>query len=203
MGIKCFFLVDTGRARISLRRYHSSSDAEQKCVASGLSYHNANNYIEDRPVIYAEEQHGKQDCYHGSQEHDGNDPRWPTHCACGYAFTGDDPKQVFQDTILRRTDTGEEMTWNEAPPGAMRDCCWIRGEWSGPDGMSITVKCPDATDWLIDGPSYHDGKQNHPHPWTRTGTPPDISVTPSILTPTYHGFLGSNGASPGYFTGPL
>lgn len=200
--IQCFFLEETGRAQIYLRRYHGSMPGPL-CPSSGIGYHNAKFYLEDRPVKYSDWPHEIPNCYQGIQEQPLDDPRWPTHCACGYAFTGEDLKQVFQESILRRTDTGEETTWRAAPPGAMRDACWYRTDWAGADGRSLVVKCPDNTDWLIDGPSYHDGKRTHEHPWTRTGTPPIISVTPSIATPGYHGFLGSNGAPPGYFTGPL
>jgi hypothetical protein len=39
-------------------------------------------------------------------------------------------------------------------------------------------------EWAIDMPSIDGGK------WSRTGTVPKISVTPSILIPDkYHGFL--------------
>jgi hypothetical protein len=81
-------------------------------------------------------------------------------------------------------------TVQPAPVGAMWDCDWFAGchESSGlkydrhPDGMVLCVRCPDG-DWLIDGPSQGGGR------WERTGEAPNITVTPSILQPRYHGWL--------------
>ena len=52
-----------------------------------------------------------------------------------------------------------------------------------PEYTSLIVMTPGG-EWAIDMPSIDGGK------WSRTGTVPKISVTPSILIPDkYHGFL--------------
>jgi hypothetical protein len=58
-------------------------------------------------------------------------------------------------------------------------------QWSGPDGHSLCVMTPGG-EWLIDGPARDDENRRA---WTRIGTPPNITVKPSILMRTYHGFL--------------
>lgn len=61
----------------------------------------------------------------------------------------------------------------------------------------IVVLCPNGKEWVIDANSSNgDG-------WTVQGEAPLLVVTPSIQVPGYHGFLGSNGAPPGVFTGNL
>jgi hypothetical protein len=117
---------------------------------------------------------------------------WPTTCSvCGEVlnFDGD-----FDDGwrsrqggyIWRRPDTGEEHRHqHEFGAGAMFDVSgWSAHE--GPDGRALGVVTPPGGNgdlWLIDGPASSGGF------WTRTGEPPHLTVTPSILTPNYHGFL--------------
>lgn len=61
----------------------------------------------------------------------------------------------------------------------------------------ISVLCPNGAEWCVDARSSNgDG-------WQVSGDPPLLVVTPSIQVPGYHGFLGSNGAPPGHFTGNL
>lgn len=91
--------------------------------------------------------------------------------------------------VVRRVDTGElfHKGWGERPgyrplpAGAM---------WTDPD-LGLTVRTPGG-DWHVDRPSSSGGR------WTRSGDPPRITATPSILfsldRPTvgqrsYHGFL--------------
>ena len=71
---------------------------------------------------------------------------------------------------------------------------WMGQNYIGPDGHALVVRTPSG-DWAVDGPSSGGGK------WTRTGTVPNITVTPSIvmgphkdaegkiLKPGYHGWL--------------
>lgn len=102
------------------------------------------------------------------------DPRWPTHCACGYVFQEEDTWQIFQNQIYAE-DNGKEHILREAPPGAMWDATWL--PYKGPDGKSLAVQTPAGT-WQVDGPSYNRGKKGPG--WTRTGTAPNITVKPSI-----------------------
>jgi hypothetical protein len=119
---------------------------------------------------------------------------WPTHCPqCGIEF---DTSKSWTDGgatlsrmgghVYRRPDTGEEHTrQHEFGAGAMFDAT----EWSthhGPDGKAWGVVLPPGGVgdlWLIDGVASGGGR------WTRSGEPPKLTVSPSILTPKYHGFL--------------
>lgn len=81
-----------------------------------------------------------------------------------------------------------------APPGAMWDASWLTGlsvcgarPFGGPDGRTFIVRTPGG-DWVIDGPSFRDGEPVGLG-WTRTGEPPRITVTPSIVLPGYHAWL--------------
>lgn len=85
------------------------------------------------------------------------------------------------------TESGEAI--DPAPVGAMWDCDWMHGCHENDtcydrnnDGMVLCVRTPGG-DWVIDAPSRNGGF------WSRTGTAPDITVTPSIVQPGYHGWL--------------
>jgi hypothetical protein len=131
-------------------------------------------------------------------DHPHDDPRWPGKCdRCDYIFTAEDEWQKNFDLVYR-TDDGREFTLvspdqmtndkaSMAPSGAMWEAPWMG---TGPDGKSFVVRTPGG-DWHIDG-DYTHGR------WTRTGVPPNLTVTPSILCGTrsdgswvYHGFLTS------------
>jgi hypothetical protein len=61
----------------------------------------------------------------------------------------------------------------------------------------LCVLCPNGQEWCIDAKSSNgDG-------WTVTGEAPLVSASPSIVVPGYHGFLGSNGQPPGWFSDPI
>jgi len=177
MGAKnetvCFMLEPTGRRRVSLRRYRSSS----KCSQHPHGYHQAKVPIGEEP---------EDGTCIDPPPHD--DPRWPTACCCGEPFRDDDQWQRFPESIFRRVDTGEEMALREAPPGAMWDATWYPSK--GPDGRALMLRVIGEWDWFIDGPA-----SNGPG-WTRSGEPPRITARPSIGVPSregkgwrYHGFL--------------
>lgn len=106
--------------------------------------------------------------------------------------------------IMRRVDTGEEMTWREAPAGAM----WFQTGVTdrrvcGPDGRSLVVKLPDGCLWYVDSVANNctkPGDRTH-RCWVRHGEAPKVTVdkngltcdagSGSILTKNYHGFLRS------------
>lgn len=116
-----------------------------------------------------------------------DDSRWPVVCArCQQPFTEKDHRDVARHMLYRRSGTEELLTLHEAKPGDMWNAWWLQQRFRGPDGLALIVKLPGNGDWVIDGPS-----QQHPAPnaWTRTGTPPLITVSPSILTDHYHGWL--------------
>jgi hypothetical protein len=182
MAWQCFMLEPTDRVRRELRRYDARYPHEH-CEASGMGYHNAGVRIEDGPVVWRE--HGRS-IVTEPIEWQRDDPRWPTHCACGYEFTDDDHWQLAYHMLYRLPD-GTETILREAPPGAMWDATWLADVRDyrdrSPDGLILTLMLPDGYEWLIDGPSA-----NGPG-WTRTGTPPLITARPSILSPRYHGWL--------------
>jgi hypothetical protein len=96
---------------------------------------------------------------------------------------------VNMNRISVRPETGETlvMLYGHIAPGAMWHLDWLKGNpyYTGPDGLALAVALPnDAGQWWIDGPSSQGGN------WQRTGTPPKITVTPSVHVPgKYHGWL--------------
>jgi len=181
--IRCFMLEPIGRAKRGLRRFSLRDDAP--CSIHG--YHTAVVMIEDGPCTRDDNGYLPLG---DSWPHD--DPRWPTHCACGYAFTADDRWQLYVEELYRRADTGEEYTLQllgndgAAPAGAMWYAPWFGELWQGPDGKTLMVRLPSGHDWCVDGPSASDGY------WTRTGTVPNITAMPSIWDKRpngYHGWL--------------
>lgn len=135
------------------------------------------------------------------------DPRWPMHCVrCGEPFPEGAIRQVTQDLIYVRSDTGEETTTTEAPDGALwyADDCPER--WTGPDGRTLVAKTPGGHEWIIDSVASNcDLPDDETHRcWMRHGSPPDITVDKepeppfdhtcspgagSIQVGSYHGFL--------------
>jgi hypothetical protein len=203
MSVKCFFLEETNDAQCALRRYHSS---EVKCDPgvtrphNGTGYHNAMTPYAVKPIII-DPIFGSWTVEQEKVPHD--DPRWPTHCACGYQFTDDDAWQFFSDRLYRRTDTGEVLSLRDAPPGAMWYASWMEDTPAlcGPDGHALMVRLPDGHDWHVDAESSNctrKGDLSHKC-WVRHGTVPNITVDKngetcragagSILTPNWHGFL--------------
>ena len=171
--VKCFWLEDVRASRYRLRRYAGDSVCPGK-----TGYHNAMSaVVAETPEDPAREYSGTR-----PPEIKQGDSRWPTACSCGYVFTASDARQIFSDSVYRRADTGEALTREEAPPGAMWDANW-RSE-KGPDGICLMVKLPDGAEWMVDGPS-----KNSKTPWQRSGKPPVVTARPSILTECYHGFL--------------
>lgn len=177
---KCFMLEDLGSTRYYLRRYVGSDKA--KCP-SRLGYHNAmSGAIADVPDDPA-----SGCCGTRPPEVDRADPRWPARCECGYAFTEADTWQVFPSGLYRRQDTGEIVTWDTAAPGAVRDARWWKeGAWM--------VKLPDGGDFMTMQGAANCACKTRPfdpahHCWTVTGTPPNLTASPSIDTGTWHGWL--------------
>lgn len=132
------------RSRQWLRRYSAGYGGGDYTCASG--WHEARSRIEDAPTIVSEEGYSRAP---EAAAFDGDD-RWPAYCAngCGYEFRPEDNWQVFTKRVYVRPDTGEEMTIEDAPPGAMWDAWWY--PWKGPDGLSLNVVCPNGQSWSVD-----------------------------------------------------
>ncbi len=76
------------------------------------------------------------------------DPRWPTHCPCGYEFQPKDEWQVFRESLYRREDTGEEWPMRELPPGAMYDASLVaRRPEEGRPRRRRALHLPAAQRW--------------------------------------------------------
>lgn len=186
--IQCFMVVDSGVARITLRRYSPSDNPNRACSVHPYGYHNATVEIGEAPAVK------RDDCYLDSIETPHDDPRWPTHCACGYEFIPEDTWQTSQDEFMVRED-GQEGRWvrRELPAGAMFYPCWLQPTAEEPNrplgfaeptnGKVLSVICPENQDgtgtaeWIIDSYcSNCDRKGERHHCWCRHGVPPNITV---------------------------
>lgn len=185
--IECFFLKPEPLARETLRRYRGRKEGEERCPGP-FGYHDACAVIGES-VEYTETDFNGR----GTLAFARNDPRWPSHCACGYEFDSEsDSWQHNLDRLYTGHPSGALYTlsyspaYGGAPPGAMWDADWLgRNEYMrsrSPDGIILVVRTPDG-DWEVDG------KASNGPGWTRTGVPPKVTATPSILFPKYHGWL--------------
>jgi len=188
--IRCFWLEPTDQVELSLRRYRGGD--RDKCASSGFGYHNISADVER--TSFAQLAARGWPMSEGRPVHTGDsvphdDPRWPRSCSCGYRFTEDDQWQCNPDTLFRRSDNDELVTLSAAPAGAMWNAEWMGRGYEGPDGICLCVRTPGG-EWPVDGPSYQDRKIQNERGWTRTGTIPDVTASPSIHIPgKYHGFL--------------
>lgn len=176
-SVRCIFLEATEFAEESLRRW-----SEDRTCPGRYGYHNASTVIGT--------------CAYPVSDLDGEskldfpkeDPRWPVKCdMCNYMFIPSDPHQHNKVRLYSRDDHAAlKTTLSNAPVGSMWYANWY--PWKGPDGQCLVVKTP-AGDWIVDAPAWEEGKQGTT-PWTRTGTPPNVSASPSIHFPgEYHGWL--------------
>lgn len=205
MGVKCFWLEPTSRHRLLLRRYATGA-----CPATNSRYHDGRAFVgvaKEAPSSAAIRHRPSLTLALPSEFPAPlrpylDDPRWPTHCLCGFKFSDFDYWQLFVEATYRRTDTDEEMTLRDAPPGAMWDAVWFHDFRTGPDGRSLIVKCPDGHEWFIDHRASNCGMpaDRVHYCWVRHGEPPNITVNKdgltcgagggSVQTPRgYHGFL--------------
>lgn len=190
--IRCFLVVDSGVSKIFLRRYRTK-DAGGGCTNHAYGYHNATVEIEERPT----ETSG--DGYLLTVEIPRDDPRWPTHCVCGYEFSAEDESQSYQDELMVPAPGNEGVEpnrWvrNDLPAGAMYFPTWLqpkegdaprtgRGYVEPTDGSVLTVICPQNRDgtgraeWIVDGYCSNCNRKGEPHHcWCRHGTAPWITV---------------------------
>lgn len=207
MGVKCFLVTYTDRARLSLRRYWGDKECDGWI-------HNAHTPIgEGRYTLDPDGRHHRL-----IEQLDPNETRWPTKCdKCGAPVPDSAEKQLFSDCIYVDA-AGTEYSLRKPIPGMMWDAWWAPECWKGPDGKCLTVVCPNGSEWMIDGSCSNCTQKDDQGPygvahrcWTRTGVPPLIQVGKqfgktcaagggSIQAGDYHGFLGTQGAQPGEFT---
>lgn len=206
MTVCCFWLEFANLAEWGLRRYTDGEDVPP-CPREGGRWgntHGALVILGTHPAVRQVGDNGVERARADERTEpipwppDG-DPRWPTHCECGFAFRDSDPYQRWTEMLYRRSDNGELTTLRDAPPGAMWDSWWY--PWKGPDGKSISVKCPNGDQWNIDGQARNCTREvdDGHHCWVRHGEPPKLTVDKngktcaagagSIQTGDYHGFL--------------
>lgn len=214
MGVKCFFVEPTERAKRFLRRFVLSGGDRAKCPGK-FGSHNASTYIDEIQSKFD----AVEECWERTPDPQipRDDPRWPVKCeACDYRFTAADEWQHFHEQIYVDKETGREHTLRDDAPGMMWDAFWMGPWWRGPDGRCLVVVCPNGRHWMIDSQASNCTQKDDTGPdahrcWTRTGTPPLLQVGKqfgktcgagggSIQAGDYHGFLGNGGAAPGYFT---
>lgn len=173
--IECFWLEPTDRGTEHLRRYSSAP------CALPHGYHTVE--VEVGEVHYPQDERGLLGFGDDSVPH--TDPRWPKACGCGYEFKDSDHWQYNVHRLFAGAPDGKRYTTRTMPPGAMYDASWWPEQTT--DGVVLCVVLPpagsQADHWIVDGPSKDGGK------WSRSGTIPKVTVTPSILTSRYHGFL--------------
>lgn len=177
--IQCFFIRPSLVAEESFRRFSIHPEDRKDCPLTGNTMHSASKIVGRVPWGLNNGGVGAD-----PEECVKRDPRWPTHCECGYEFKPTDYWQHNFNVMYRSCAGSGDDLWvlSQAPAGAMWNADWMSDQWKGPDGLCLIVKTPGG-DWMIDAPSSQGPG------WRREGTPPRITVRPSILLPTYHGWL--------------
>lgn len=164
-----------------LRRYRSSTIND--CGLGDGYYHNAS-------VEIGESNDRSNESGDDRWPHD--DPRWPKFCPCGkYWFTDEDRWQNNYVRIFRMPDGSEFQFWGAlgkvAPVGAMIRATWYDEFSKHPQGIeSWLVALPDGGEWITSQAATGGGY------WSVEGTPPNITVAPSIWhnqPKGWHGFI--------------
>lgn len=186
MPWKCLLLTKTDRGKTKLRRYTFVDDSA--CPHNKAWGHQAITPMPDVDLKYNEKGY-----ITNSIDFNLVSPNlvWPEKCSCGYVFKETDGKTYDVDQLFLIQDgNGRLTTLREAPIGSMWDAHWMH-DWDlyCRDGISLHVKLPGGSDWCIDGPSQQTPKSKG---WSRTGTAPNITASPSIHHPgVYHGWLAN------------
>lgn len=172
MRWKAFWLEPTEFAQIRLRRYASILNAP--CPKTKFTHEWSTVLF---PQVITSDWQVKVACEEGDwhwsslQDLPVNDPRFGTHCECGFQFAYEndygysaDPNersygssQTWVDILYRGALDGKLYAWADAPMGAMRDADWLKrrqcptenNEFIGPDGLALVVKTPGG-DWHVD-----------------------------------------------------
>lgn len=126
-----------------------------------------------------------------------DDPRWPAECQKCFASVGVKFERTRSIAPMYGVESDPMIrALEDAPPGWMWNRDDLPEEWRGKDGMCLSMKLPDGADWLMDGPAQncpdiaHHGHAGHGEcGWTRLGIAPQITVTPSVSSPRFHGWL--------------
>lgn len=165
MAWKLYPIEPTAFIRRVFRRFVFSGP-ERVCPV-GYGYHDASVIVEERSWCDA----GTE----GSTipEDEKADPRWPSHCACGYMFQLDDQWQDNRVRLWSGAPDGREYVLSDKhmPPGAYRK-----------DDNLLYIRMPDGEDFCPNFP----GREQ----WSMSGELPLITISPSIhAVGTYHGHI--------------
>lgn len=162
-----------------------------------MGYHDNMVYFGEVPIKMIED-----NCWDRVSEsnvpHD--DPRWPTHCTCGYQFKETDEWQHFHDRIY--SDGSRSWPKRQLPVGAMFFADWYPKNmfWDDKEDEHLFVITPGG-EWNIDARASNCTLPNDRRHrcWVRHGIPPEIHVDKngstcsagagSIQQTSYHGFL--------------
>ncbi len=179
-----FLIAETEYCCLSLRRFSYSSSQNQ--CPKGKGYGHDASVVIDPKVTEPSNRVSRREEFAG-------DSRWPTKCSsCDYIFQETDQWQVNRDRLWKGSPDGKLYTMRESPPGATWVADWFpdhgpNGDWSGPDGKVWCVMLPAGVEWIIYG--YASGPEPRKK-WNVEGTPPNITVSPSIhQVGYYHGFI--------------
>lgn len=190
--IKCVLYVPTGWIRRSLRRFTFSSSgycpaAAQTPYPSGCD---ASAFLDD---VESDGSGIIRNC-----DWDRQDRRWPTVCeACGSPLPSHAEWQVFCDWLYRdaSNSSADPVTLMKLPVGAL----WEQDFGHGPDSIHMLERHrnaqPHSKPHLFcrtpGGVWDMDTKSSNGTGWRVIGTPPLITVKPSILHSRggWHGWL--------------
>jgi hypothetical protein len=190
VGVALVIAEPTGTYRRDLRRFTwGASDGR---ICSELEQEQPPWRGHDATVTIAHVTEAEADPVHGDNW-PRDDGRWPQRCRhCGYRFVDSDQWQRNDCAIYRLPDGTEFAKWGVfgriAPPGTMIRADWFDQYSQHPEHIeSWMISLPDGGEWTT---SQRAGGGGY---WTVTGTPPKITVTPSIWHNQsgngWHGFV--------------
>jgi hypothetical protein len=179
-GIALQIAEPTGRCRRDLRRFTFTVKVP-RCLA--------NPWGHDAMVTIGEVPEAEQAVHGDNWPHD--DLAWPKTCtACGYEFADDDEWQRNDNRLYRLPDGTEFAHWGSmknVPAGTMIRIPHYDEFSQHPERIeSWLVILPDGGEWVTSQRASGGGF------WTVSGTPPLITVSPSIWHDQpngWHGFI--------------
>lgn len=186
-----FLAEPTGSCQIALRRFEHS-------VTAGEHHHDAEVIVEAEAPCTPLDAEGNRaiSLHQGRFPHD--DPRWPQKCECGVAFP-DPASDHWQVNELWWYEGGGHRFvhgighWR-APVGCMIRAPWLDGWWPDNGCLPYVIWLPNDNEWFTPQPSSRQDSNETGPQWQITGTPPKITVSPSIFCrpgspKSWHGFI--------------
>jgi len=181
-GVQCFLVRKTDLVEVALRRFSFAKDVPE----GGCEHESGFKVILERAQATEWLVPLDDGVIESSRNLAPEDERWPLMCPkCGKEFPPDSTRQVWVKPVYEGAPDGVLRSLRNLLPGSMYDSLWETryDGWHHADGHAWTVVLPDGVHWNIDRVARHGGR------WERTGEPPELTVSPSIRTGTYHGHL--------------